>query len=230
MANKAESCDSLPLESIAAERESRIAFLRKPDDSVRRRFDQSVRGIGDNAVRLQAEAAWSFAENLDYHHPGQEKAVYLAHPMRVATLYVQLARPADGPGLATAILHNVFEVTSIGRDNLARVADQSVADAVGLLTVDRKRQWEHKYKDAYYRRLDDAPAFVRRVKILDKLDNLFLLCLNPSDEIRRRYLDEIEEWVLPMTGRTLPPLRPYLRELAADSRRIGHRPLKSGRT
>ncbi len=210
------------LGTIEAERESRLAFLRRPDDSVRRQFDAEAQKLEDPAVKRDLQVAWDYALRLEYNHPGQGTAEYLAHPLRVTTLYMQLFRPADASGVATAILHNVLEVTPVGRGELAAVAGDAVATAVQTLTVDRARQWDQDYKRAYYRAIEAQPAHVARVKTLDKLDNLFLLCLNPSAETRERYLQEIDLWLLPMARRAAPQLAGYIAKLAADCRRVGH--------
>jgi len=214
--------DQFLLSSIEAERESRIRFLRRPDESVRCQFDEAVLGIDSLTARQRVYAAWDYAQSLTYHHPGQSKQVYLAHPMRLATMYMRLVRSFDESGVITAILHNVMEVSNVERSELAQVVSKEVVDAIVVLTVDRVRQWDSEYKGLYYKRLASSPEFVRKVKILDKLDNLFLLCLNPSDTIRERYLHEIELWLLPMTEQLLPELSSYLHCLVADNRRIGH--------
>lgn len=217
------------LGDITAERNSRIAFLLKPDASVVRQFDETVLTIDDTAVRRALLSAWEYAQRLDYCHPGQSKELYLAHPLRVTTLYMRLISPIDQAGVMTAILHNVMEVTNVKRGNLAPVVGEEVSNAIESLTVDRSRQWNPDYKRTYYADIENGAAFVARVKILDKLDNLFLLCLNPSDQIREQYLQEIEQWLLPMAQRVLPGLAGYLRELVTDNRRIGYRPLQPGR-
>lgn len=213
------------LGNIERERESRLAFLKEPDDSVMWRFEDESLKLHDPAVRRGLQRAWDYARNLDYRHPGQGAALYLAHPLRVTTLYMQLFRPADAPGLATAMLHNVMEVADVGRGELAAVVGEEVAVAVETLTVDRARQWDDDYKRAYYLAIESSPFYVPRVKILDKLDNLFLLCLNPSAATRDAYLREVGLWLIPMTQRVAPQLAAYVEALAEDCRRIGHRPL-----
>ena len=210
---------------IAAERESRMAFLRRPDDSVINRFHEAVLHLDDPVARHGLLRAWEYAQSLDYHHPGQSKAVYLAHPLRVTTLYMQLFQPVDEPGVMTAILHNVMEVTNVRSSELAPVVGREIAEAVLILTVDRERQWDDDYKRSYYFKIENSRGYVPRVKILDKLDNLFLLCLNPSEEIREKYLREIEAWLIPMAQRVAPQLAGYLSALVQDNRRVGHSPL-----
>jgi len=202
-----------------------MAFLRKPDGSVISQFEHSILQIDSAVVRLNLVKAWEYAQGLDYHHPGQSKEIYLAHPLRVATLYLQMVRPAEEKGAMTGILHNALDVSSVRFDELTKTVGTEVANAIAMLTVDRERQWDNDYKSAYYEKIENGPEFVRRIKILDKLDNLFLLCLNPSDEIRDMYLNEVDRWLIPMTKTALPEITDYLCELVNHNRRSGHKPL-----
>jgi hypothetical protein len=96
-----------------------------------------------------------------------------------------------------------------------------IASAIEILTVDR-RDTSKEYKVRYYDRIAAAPARVQQVKSLDKFDNLFLLCLNPSETVRLDYLAEIDEFVVPMVRRKLPQMQEYFLGLVADCRAIGH--------
>jgi hypothetical protein len=51
------------------------------------------------------------------------------------------------------------------------------------------------------------------VKIIDKLDNLFILGLNPDEEVRKRYLNEISNYILPLVKQFLPQLANYFENL-----------------
>jgi len=214
------------LGTIEEERKSRISFLQKPNDSIISEFTDIVLHHKNIEHNSHLQDAWDFALSLDYHHPGQSKEVYLAHPMRVAMLYSQEVYPVDDVGLITAMLHNAKEVTSISNDELSARVGKDISNAISVLTVDRARQWDRAYKEHYYKNISESPQFVHKVKILDKLDNLFLLCLNKTDEIREMYLKEIDMWVIPMAQKVLPELVSYMRELVSDNRRIGFRPLQ----
>ena len=60
------------------------------------------------------------------------------------------------------------------------------------------------------------------VKALDKLDNLFVLGLNPDEAIRANYIGEIREYVIPMAERYLPTIKNYFVELADDCEALGY--------
>jgi (p)ppGpp synthase/HD superfamily hydrolase len=174
------------------------------------------------ALASRARAAFDFARQLDYSHPGLDTAAYLAHPVRVASLVLRTLHPADEQAVVLALLHNVFELSTVSRDEIARRFGGPIAVAITALTVDRSQK-TREYTAGYYRALHAMPAYVRVVKILDKLDNLFVLCLNPDDGVRRAYLADIETFVLPMVGAELPQLLAYVTALVEDCRATGYR-------
>lgn len=212
------------LASIDEERWRRETFLSEPDGSVGRALDDALASLNDAGVRAAIQPIRSFAASLHYDHPGQSKEVYLAHPTRVATMYLRSVESPDDLGLGIALLHNVLEVADVDRTQLAEEVGIEIADAVQLLTVHRPREWEAEYKEIYYGRIAAARLPVRAVKVLDKLDNLFLLHRNPDEALRLRYLAEIEEHLLPLAHRDLPQVATYIEDLVEDNRRVSHLP------
>ena len=60
------------------------------------------------------------------------------------------------------------------------------------------------------------------VKVLDKLDNLFMLGLNPNDEVRDRYLEEIKEYIVPLAKKMDDDLAVYIEKLIVYNKNVGH--------
>lgn len=166
-------------------------------------------------------AAWRFAAELDYQHPGVSAAVYLEHPQRVAALAIRLDKDIDTTTIVVALLHNVLEVTHTTTVDLSQHLGPDVADTIEALTVDRSATSE-AYRERYYTRLRGGSRAGRVVKVLDKLDNLFLLNLNADDAVRDDYLREIRQWVAPLAQRELPSLSAYLADLVVDCERTGY--------
>lgn len=173
------------------------------------------------SVQARAQDALITAANLEYHHEGISSRAYLAHTMRVASLVIQLWDPEDGLALRVALLHNVLELSNLDQQALNRLAGAEEARIIGLLTVDRPRQKDPEYVRTYYQGLVQAGPAARVVKCLDKLDNLFIIGLNPDQNVRTRYLAEIEQYVVPMVEHDMAHLVRYFEELVEDSRRIG---------
>jgi (p)ppGpp synthase/HD superfamily hydrolase len=131
-----------------------------------------------------------------------------------------ILRPPDEMATVLALLHNLLEVSKISAGEISEHFGQPLANAIVDLTVDRT-QTTHDYTVAYYRKLMDLPRWARVIKVLDKLDNLFVLCLNPNEQVRNSYLADIEEFVMPMVTADLPHLVLYMRALIADCRKLG---------
>ena len=157
--------------------------------------------------------------NVDYNHVGMSSDAYLNHPLRVSLLAFNETPIPSYELIATSLLHNLKEL-SVESFNSLSIVPQSVLSSISLLTVDRS-QTSVEYRDSYYAALS-SQSYVAQVKIFDKLDNLFLLCRNPSSSIREAYLQEIESYVYPLVSRFVPHLSNYFIELVADARATGH--------
>ena len=205
---------------IQAERESRLRLVKAPDVVLDLEAEFRTRMHGRAHYEV-AHQAWQFANQLDYHHPGLDKSVYLMHPLRVAQMYVSMSGQPVAEGVVTALLHNVLEVSGSHAGDIVKHTGEHVAKALALLTVNRDLQWNDDYKKAYYQNICDSELYVRQVKAFDKLDNLYLLCLNPSEQIRHMYLREIEKWIIPMVEKDLPQISAYFYAVYENSVRVG---------
>ncbi|WP_146652313.1 hypothetical protein [Labilithrix luteola] len=143
----------------------------------------------------------------------------------MATMYVEQAPHPTADGIVTALAHNVLEVTNTSEEALVEHLGRGPAAAISVLTVDRARQEDPAYLRAYYQAISETPL-APSVKVLDKVDNLYLLCLNANDRVRTRYLAEIEEHLIPLARASIPSVVPLIGALVEDNRRLGHRPLE----
>jgi (p)ppGpp synthase/HD superfamily hydrolase len=144
----------------------------------------------------------------------------------VAQLILRLIRPADADAVVIGLLHNALEVTSIPLEDMKGRFGETVANALVVLTVDRSRV-DAAYKEGYYARLRATSRSAPIVRILDKLDNLFTLCLNPDGVVRSQYLEEVERYIVPMAEIEIPVIVPYLTNLVRDRRRTGYCPAEA---
>jgi len=102
------------------------------------------------------------------------------------------------------------EVKQKGRyTKLKDLAGNKIYNQAKVLKVNRKKQWNKKYIDNYYKKLNKSHKNVKIVKCLDKLDNLFSLYKNPSKKIKNLYLDEIRKYVLPIVKKNITPVYKY---------------------
>ncbi|OGX23534.1 MAG: hypothetical protein A2Y03_05155 [Omnitrophica WOR_2 bacterium GWF2_38_59] len=212
----------IKLYSIEKERSQRLIARNKNVTVDEQAFNRYVSEFPVIPDRKQIFAAYEFAKQIEYIHPGLSSADYLVHPVRVACLALQIDPPVDVDTIVIALLHNVLEVSVLTFEDMREKFNSRVAGSMKALTVDRSRQYNREYKASYYQKINELFLGGRIVKILDKLDNLFLLCFNSDDEIRRIYLQEIEDYIIPMVDRDLKELSKYMRELVEDCRKIGY--------
>jgi (p)ppGpp synthase/HD superfamily hydrolase len=214
---------NVPLLSIEQERERRLQSRQNEGSEVHEQFLTTLRSASQEPVLQERMiGAYRFAQSIDYHHAGLSPKAYLVHPVRVALMALQTVVPIEPDIIITALLHNVLEVSPVPVSELSTRFGSNIAQTISNLTVDRALQEKRDYKLAYYARLQSAGKTGRVVKVLDKLDNLFLLCLNPDQLIRSNYLAEIEEFILPLAHQDLPLLDDYLLRLIQNCRDVGY--------
>jgi len=209
-----------PMDSFAAERAARLRSRRAEGAESPQLFADALATKADAAITEAARRAYDFASQIEYDHPGLSPAAYLAHPARVAVMSLQLDAQATADTVVLALLHNVFEVSRVAPAEVAAQFGDGVEQAIHALTVDRTAI-SHEYRLGYYANLARQPRFVRVVKMLDKLDNLFILGINPDATVRADYLRDIEEFVVPMVTDTLPQLSEYFGALVVDTHTVG---------
>jgi (p)ppGpp synthase/HD superfamily hydrolase len=203
------------LEDIEIEISKRLLALENPESE---RFSESLWELGMNEISVDDQEhltkIFCFAASIDYHHVGLSPKAYLAHPTRVAGMTLFLSPNSEKKLLGTiSLLHNVLEVSSVSSKKLIEEAGHEVADSIQILTVTRDLQENIDYLNNYYSSIKSTPHSLSVVKIIDKLDNLFMLGLNPDEAVRQRYLNEISHYVLPLVKQFLPQLANYFENL-----------------
>lgn len=144
---------------------------------------------------------------------------YRQHAVRVADYFRRYSPLANARGVALALLHNVVEVGHAELPEIRHAFGPWMANACRVLTVDRHRQAnDAEYMKEYYQALYKADPEVQQEKILDKLDNLFVLFLNPSEDVRTWYLADIEKWLVPMIRSQMPALQKPVEQLIFENR------------
>lgn len=163
-------------------------------------FDELIYSIKDKVLKTGSiyKNAFKIASNLNYSHPGLSSEVYFNHPLRVAIQILKYIAEVDDEILAVALLHNIVEVCPDSYKKSLDVLPYSIQNAIEVLTVDRAKQHNKTYKKNYYSRIEKDSIVASKVKVFDKMDNLYMICFNPDNQIRKIYIDEIEEFVIPL--------------------------------
>ena len=207
------TCDFL--EDIEIEISKRLFALENPESE---KYSEYLWKLGMNEISVddqeQLRKVLRFASSIDYHHVGLSPKAYLAHPIRVAGMTLFLSSNSEKKLLGTiALLHNVLEVSTVSSKKLTDETEHEVAESIQILTVNRDLQENIDYLNKYYSSIETTPHSLSVVKIIDKLDNLFMLGLNPDEAVRQRYLNEITTYVLPLVKKFLPQLANYFENL-----------------
>jgi (p)ppGpp synthase/HD superfamily hydrolase len=136
--------------------------------------EPGLRGRLPAAVVTQIAAAVRFAER---HHGDQLRptgAPYLEHLLEALEVLVLGAGVTSTDVLIAAVLHDVAEDTPCTLGEIADAFGQQVADLVGWVTIPEPVPGQDRSaaKEAYLRRLRDAPRDAILVKLADRVSNV----------------------------------------------------------
>lgn len=202
------------------ERKNKILSLNQPFTG-REEYCSLLRKSGFKAAEVAlAQRALDKLASVSY---GNREPYYVMHASRVSRYYVRYAPTPTIRGAVLGLLHNLLEVSNVTAQELEKDFGSWTFKACQTLTIDRDRQKnDPSYIPQYYSQLQQADREVQQVKIFDKLDNLLVLFLNPSKEVRAAYLKEIEDYLIPMIEVVLPNFAGIFRDLVKDAKRLGH--------
>lgn len=208
------------LKTFKKERIRRINATNKFDKKALKEWKKLITKEINKKDIKEIKFAFNFARKLKYNHGNSN--LYFSHPLRVANMAVIHKKNIDINLTILALNHNILEVTNLSKKILSNLFGKEFYKKVSVLTVNRKLQWNKSYKKKYYKNINNYSYDVRVVKILDKLDNLFIIGLNPNEKIRIKYIDEIKEFVLPMVKKDIPDIYLYFKKLVQDSYNKGY--------
>lgn len=175
------------------------------------------------------EDSLTFAANQDYGTNILYK-YYVGHPIRVAqlcALWLQKLNEKNVALIQAALIHNALEKEVLTPEQLETDYDSWIRKTIVTITVDRDDQQNADWAHRYYTELSKLDKYGQMLKVFDKFDNIYALCLNSDADIRKSYLDEIEEYILPVLSKHAPFWTDYFNHLIDSTRRIGHRSIES---
>lgn len=174
-------------------------------------------GVLSFSEKIEVEKTRTFAENLNYVHPGLDSKSYLIHPLRVATLSGLLTTQNKALTAKVGLLHNIYEVSEVDPKIISNRFGQDIHLALETLRIDRKRQSNLEYLSNYYKAIAQLPNGLGIVKVVDKIDNLYTLQFTAILENRYRYLTEIEEFIVPLCEDVCPQISCTLLDIIRES-------------
>jgi (p)ppGpp synthase/HD superfamily hydrolase len=173
-----------------------------------------------NRKEPEINKALNYAKTLDFSK-NHLKSSYLSHPLRLASFLVQIYPDINSDYIVIALLHNVPETTEITSGEITKIFGDTVGSGIETLVVNRKAKFS-TIQESYYNELFAKGTSLILVKLIDKIDNLFVLCLNPDDVVRKEYIEEIKEKLLPFAYKYNANLGQYLDSLLAATTTLGY--------
>jgi len=204
------------LESIEKERNKRTYKVNLNKNKLSKLWKERIKKphIQSKKELKKVIDVFNFAMNLNYTDAGSSKNLYFSHLFRLTCMALLIKKKIDTKLVCLALLHNVLETGNLKRMNIIKEKfGNEIFFEIKTLTVNRKTQWNKDYKAKYYKKINAGSKNLRIIKILDKFDNLFLLDSNTNTNIKKKYINEIKEYILPMTRKTLPDIYKYYKEL-----------------
>lgn len=216
----------LQLESIELERQRKLRtlFFDHVQDETARMWSAIDRLDLCAGQRQRLQETLAFAAAQSYGERDLDR-YYVTHPIRVSRFAAQWLHKRPGHAfetIALALIHNAIEKEVLSGEEVSERWGPWVRDAAVLLTLDRAAMQTEEGKRAFYSRLAASPPEVQAIKLFDKLDNLFIICINPDEAARVDYIGEIERHLVPVAAAVAPECEQYLRDLIASSYGLGY--------
>jgi (p)ppGpp synthase/HD superfamily hydrolase len=157
--------------------------------------------------RLPAEVVARLARAVEFarlHHGDQRRKTgvpYLEHLLEALQVLVEGAGIARPDVLVAAVLHDVVEDTPVTLDGVSAEFGPRVAELVGWVTIPAPGPGETKSsaRQAYLRRLRDAPPDAVLVKLADRASNVQTLRNLPLDQ-QRSYYEQTVSHIVPLAA------------------------------
>lgn len=187
-------------------------------------FRQIVLRLGETINQSRIEQTLDFALAQDYGNEVLHR-YYVTHPIRVAIFMIDWMRKKQvmsSEVIEACLIHNAIEKEILSSSDIKSKYGAWSARTIEVLTQDREALKDPIEKDKYYKRIYELDEYGQLLKFFDKLDNVYAICLNPSEQVRREYVSEIELYVRPIAVKYFPEVIPYFDELLRSSIEKGY--------
>jgi guanosine-3',5'-bis(diphosphate) 3'-pyrophosphohydrolase len=173
-------------------------------------------GLLPEEVTAQVASAVQFATAQHGDQRRKTGVPYLEHLLEAVQILAEGAGVRDPDVLVAAVLHDVVEDTPCTLADLRAVFGPRVAELVGWVTIPEPGPGEASaaVREAYLRRLRDAPPDAVLVKLADRMSNVQTL-RNLTPGRQRAYYAQTVTHIIPLTA-TQPWFAAWYAEWAAD--------------
>lgn len=134
------------------------------------------------------------------------KKFQINHPIRVAYYCLKFLKKNNKELCLLGLVHNLLEA-NISEKKLSQYLDKKTIKILKSLYVKKELRWDKNYLKKYYMKLNKSEILAKKLKCIDKFDNLFNLKNNPDEDIKKNYLTEIETYIIPLVKKNVPELK-----------------------
>ena len=213
---------TIPLSSFEEERFKRVRARNLLDFKDLNEFKFFLKSISNKKVRDLGERNLKNVLTIKYKNISISKEAYVALISRVTMLTLRIKPNYSLQSIVPALIHNIYETSKLSDKELLKLFSKEALNTVKILTVNRKKQHREEYLNDYYKNIHRQPEWVGLIKILDKLDNMFTLCLNPDQKKRELYLLHINKFIMPLVEKITPEMVTYFKGLINDCETVGY--------
>lgn len=176
-------------------------------ERAREDLEAALAGRYNAAERAKIDAARALAEEIHADQLRDEDTPYIVHPLSVTLALLRDMPDAPADEVCVALLHDTLEDSeTLDPDDLVTQFGAGVARGVVLLSKKTRQAPEKLENPAYFGRLRGADTSLRRLKVLDRLDNLSRLPLSPIPGKIPKYVAETREWYPELAASVSPAL------------------------
>lgn len=170
------------------------------------------------------EKAYKFACSQNYGDHILLK-FYAGHPVRVSIFVMNWmirTKERDSNYIIASLLHNAIEKKILSTQEIEEDYGTEVLKSISVLTVDRDAEQNKGWAQNYYDSIYSCGKMTKILKAFDKFDNAYAIILNPSLSVRIKYLNEIENYIIPIFEEFDPELVDYFKNLLLTSKSLEH--------
>ena len=147
----------------------------------------------------------------------KKKIAKIFHPIRVS-YYSTFFFKNDIKLILLSIIHNVLEDDL--KINLSKYLKKENIERLRTLHIEKNKKYNKKFLPHYYKKIYTSDKLTKKLKCLDKLDNLFNLYKNKDIKLKKKYLFEIEKYILPLSKQLSQSLYSYLKLLYLHNKKL----------
>ena len=199
-------------EDFEFERKIRNSSYTEKSSHANNLWDELIRSLNQSDVEIAIKSR-NFAAAIKYKHPGLETAEYFLHPLRVGSIGGLISSENKLIAAQVGLLHNIYEVTELERSKIVEFFGSTIDSVLWKLTINRKLQSEKEYLETYYGEIAALPQNLGLIKVLDKIDNLFLLNVTAAPDVKESYLHEVNEYLRPLCEIVAPNMSNTLNKI-----------------